>query len=86
MSAMKTILITGSSGLIGSEVSTFFHEHGFFVHGLDNNQRAVFSGHRATPGGTSTGSKAASAISVITSSISVTVRVCLIWSVRSSQT
>jgi CDP-paratose 2-epimerase len=44
MSAMKTILITGSSGLIGSEVSTFFHEHGFFVHGLDNNQRAVFFG------------------------------------------
>jgi CDP-paratose 2-epimerase len=38
---MKTILITGSSGLIGSEVATFFHKQGFTVHGVDNNQRAV---------------------------------------------
>lgn len=41
---MKTVLITGSSGLIGSEVVAFFHEQGFAVHGLDNNQRAVFFG------------------------------------------
>ena len=41
---MKQILVTGSSGLIGSEVVTFFHDKGFFVHGLDNNQRAVFFG------------------------------------------
>ena len=41
---MKTILITGSSGLIGSEVTTFFHNQGFVVHGVDNNQRAVFFG------------------------------------------
>ncbi len=41
---MKTILITGSSGLIGSEVATFFHEQGFQVHGIDNNQRSVFFG------------------------------------------
>jgi CDP-paratose 2-epimerase len=41
---MKTILITGSSGLIGSEVSTFFHERGNLVQGVDNNQRAVFFG------------------------------------------
>jgi CDP-paratose 2-epimerase len=41
---MKTVLITGSSGLIGSEVSTFFHAQGFVVHGVDNNQRAVFFG------------------------------------------
>ena len=41
---MKTILITGSSGLIGSEVSTFFHERGYLVQGVDNNQRAVFFG------------------------------------------
>jgi CDP-paratose 2-epimerase len=41
---MKTILITGSSGLIGSEVTTFFHNKGFVVHGVDNNQRAVFFG------------------------------------------
>ena len=42
---MQKILITGSSGLIGSEVATFFHNHGFAVHGVDNNQRAVFFGH-----------------------------------------
>lgn len=41
---MKTILITGSSGLIGSEVTTFFHSEGFLVHGVDSNQRAVFFG------------------------------------------
>jgi CDP-paratose 2-epimerase len=41
---MNTILITGSSGLSGSEVSAFFHERGFLVQGVDNNQRAVFFG------------------------------------------
>lgn len=41
---MKHILVTGSSGLIGSEVVAFFHKKGFFVHGIDNNQRAVFFG------------------------------------------
>lgn len=41
----KTVLVTGSSGLIGSEVCTYFSRHlGFEVHGLDNNQRAVFFG------------------------------------------
>ena len=37
---MKTIFVTGSSGLIGSEVCLFFSRKG---HGLDNNQ-AVFFG------------------------------------------
>lgn len=41
---MKKILITGSSGLIGSEVCMFFADRGFEIHGLDNNQRAVFFG------------------------------------------
>jgi CDP-paratose 2-epimerase len=41
---MKQIMVTGSSGLIGSEVSAFFHSIGFVVHGIDNNQRAVFFG------------------------------------------
>ncbi len=41
---MNSILVTGSSGLIGSEVSTYFHDKGFSVHGVDNNQRAVFFG------------------------------------------
>ncbi|HEY0257026.1 MAG TPA: NAD-dependent epimerase/dehydratase family protein [Candidatus Methylacidiphilales bacterium] len=42
---MKTLLVTGSSGLIGSEVCVYFaRELGYQVHGLDNNQRAVFFG------------------------------------------
>jgi CDP-paratose 2-epimerase len=41
----KNLLVTGSSGLIGSEVCAYFsRELGFGVHGLDNNQRAVFFG------------------------------------------
>jgi len=41
---MKNIIVTGSSGLIGSEVVTFFHNQGYLIHGVDNNQRAVFFG------------------------------------------
>ena len=41
---MKKILVTGSSGLIGSEVCVYFSKIGYEVHGLDNNQRAVFFG------------------------------------------
>ena len=41
---MQKILVTGSSGLIGSEVCVFFGQQGFQVHGIDNNQRAVFFG------------------------------------------
>ena len=41
---MTTALITGSSGLIGSEVAGYFCAKGISVHGLDNNQRAVFFG------------------------------------------
>jgi CDP-paratose 2-epimerase len=41
---MKKILVTGSSGLIGSEVSVHFAALGWQVHGMDNNQRAVFFG------------------------------------------
>lgn len=41
---MKKILVTGSSGLIGSEVCTWFSRRGWQVHGVDNNQRAVFFG------------------------------------------
>ncbi len=40
----RPLLVTGSSGLIGSEVCLFFGRHGFTVHGVDNNQRAVFLG------------------------------------------
>jgi CDP-paratose 2-epimerase len=38
------LLVTGSSGLIGSEVATHFDAQGWEVHGVDNNQRAVFFG------------------------------------------
>lgn len=38
------ILITGSSGLVGSEVASHFSRMGFLVHGIDNNQRALFFG------------------------------------------
>ncbi len=42
---MKVLLVSGSSGLIGSEVCSFFgRELGFKVHGADNNQRALFFG------------------------------------------
>ena len=41
----KTLLVTGSSGLIGSEVCSYFtRELGYSVHGVDNNQRAAFFG------------------------------------------
>ena len=40
----KHLLVTGSSGLIGSEVCLFFSGLGFTLHGVDNNQRAVFFG------------------------------------------
>ena len=44
MKPNNKILITGSSGLIGSEVCQFFATQGYEVHGLDNNQRALFFG------------------------------------------
>lgn len=41
---MKKLLVTGSSGLIGSEVCLHFSNAGWEIHGIDNNQRAVFFG------------------------------------------
>jgi CDP-paratose 2-epimerase len=43
-SPVKQALVTGSSGLIGSEVCTYFSSLGWKVFGVDNNQRAVFFG------------------------------------------
>jgi CDP-paratose 2-epimerase len=40
----RKLLVTGSSGLIGSEVVTHFAADGWDVHGVDNNQRADFFG------------------------------------------
>jgi CDP-paratose 2-epimerase len=42
--SQQTILITGSAGLIGSEICQAFDDRGFPVHGLDNNQRRTFFG------------------------------------------
>ena len=41
---MKTILVTGSSGLIGSEACVYFAGRGCKIHGIDNNQRAMLFG------------------------------------------
>jgi len=41
---MKTIIVTGSSGLIGSEVVEHYCQSGWRVYGIDNNMRADFFG------------------------------------------
>jgi CDP-paratose 2-epimerase len=41
---MNKLLVTGSSGLIGSEVVNYFCKEGWQVYGIDNNQRADFFG------------------------------------------
>ncbi len=41
---MGIAIITGSSGLIGSEAVDFFHEKGMDVIGIDNNMREYFFG------------------------------------------
>jgi CDP-paratose 2-epimerase len=43
---MKKLLVTGSSGLIGSEVCRHFSSLGWEIFGIDNNQRAVFFGDK----------------------------------------
>jgi len=41
---MPKIIVTGSSGLIGSEVVSFFANEGWQVYGIDNDMRANFFG------------------------------------------
>ena len=41
---MSVVLITGSSGLVGSESVNFFCKKGFDVIGIDNNLRQFFFG------------------------------------------
>lgn len=43
---MKKLIVTGSNGLIGSEVVTYFDALGWDVHGIDNNMRADFFGEK----------------------------------------
>jgi len=45
---MKTILVTGSGGLIGSEAVRYYHNKGFEVLGIDNNSREKFFGKTAS--------------------------------------
>jgi len=41
---MKTAIVTGASGLIGSQTTEFFHNKGYRVVGIDNDMRAYFFG------------------------------------------
>lgn len=43
---MKKLLVTGSSGLIGSEVVRYFDKRDWQIYGVDNNMRADFFGPR----------------------------------------
>lgn len=45
---MKTALVTGSAGLIGSESVKFFHNKGFNIVGIDNDMRKTFFGPEAS--------------------------------------
>lgn len=45
---MSVVLVTGSSGLIGSETVRFFIEKGFDVVGIDNNMRSYFFGQEGS--------------------------------------
>jgi len=44
MATERKVLVTGSCGLIGSEVTRAFAQQGFPVTGIDSNHRAVFFG------------------------------------------
>ena len=45
---MKTAIITGSSGLIGSQATKFFHNKGYKVVGIDNDMRSYFFGESSS--------------------------------------
>lgn len=44
----KYVLITGSSGLIGTESCLYFHERGYSILGIDNDMRSYFFGKEAS--------------------------------------
>ena len=48
MATMSIVLISGSSGLIGSETAKFFSEKGLQVVGIDNDMRKYFFGADAS--------------------------------------
>lgn len=45
---MRTVIVTGAGGLIGSESVEFFCDKGFSVVGIDNDKRAYFFGKDAS--------------------------------------
>src|SRR5438874_13085727 len=45
---MQTIIVTGSSGLIGSETAKRFAQKGLRIVGIDNDMRAQFFGAEAS--------------------------------------
>jgi CDP-paratose 2-epimerase len=45
---LKTILITGSSGLVGRSCTKYFMQQGYNVYGIDNNARALYFGIEAS--------------------------------------
>jgi CDP-paratose 2-epimerase len=49
---MAIVLVTGSSGLIGSETCKRFHAEGFDIVGVDNDLRSYFFGKEASTAGT----------------------------------
>jgi CDP-paratose 2-epimerase len=46
----RSLLLTGSCGLIGSEVAVFFARQGYQVTGIDDNHRAIFFGPEGDTG------------------------------------
>jgi len=45
---MKTIIITGSGGLVGGEATKFWHEKGYNIAGIDNDMRSYFFGKESS--------------------------------------
>jgi CDP-paratose 2-epimerase len=45
---MKTIIVTGSNGLIGSESVKFFLDKGYHIIGIDNDMRSYFFGVKSS--------------------------------------
>jgi CDP-paratose 2-epimerase len=43
---LKRLIVTGSNGLIGSEIVAYFHQRGWHVAGADNNMRRDFFGEK----------------------------------------
>lgn len=47
---MRTIIVSGTGGLVGGEAAKFWHRKGFNIVGIDNDMRAYFFGREASTG------------------------------------